>query len=190
MPNEQSNSDYPLADDPATKMMAAGFERLKDEEGLTQRELANRLGYRTSVVVSHMASGRVPIPIDRAFDIANVLRLDPKRFMLAILEQRFPSANIRELLGVQFVSGGRVAAHLELLAGIELDDLPGETLSVMEQVISTVRPQRRWLSVEELALVEHLRRRFPSLKKRSLGGAELMQLERCMEAIASSEERS
>ena len=185
MPTDFSSMATPLATGPATKMLAAGLEKLREKEGLTQREVAHRLGYKTSVVVSHMATGRVPVPVERVSDIAEVLQLDPKRFLLAVLEQRFPSANIRELLGIQMVSRGQVASRLELLAGADLDDLSGETRSMLDEVVTAVDPRRRWLSLEELALVELLRRRFPELKKRSLAEVELLRLEHCLGAVAA-----
>jgi transcriptional regulator with XRE-family HTH domain len=190
MPIDFSSMEAAAPSGPATKMMAAGLERLRIEEGLTQREVAVQLGYKTSVVVSHMASGRVPIPIERAAEIAGILKLDPQRFLLAALEQRFPTANIRDLFGVQLVSHGRVGSRLALLAGGDLDDLPPDTVAVIDEVVTSANPRRRWLSIEELALVELLRRSFPELMKRSLRPDELAALENSMGPLACSEEDS
>ena len=190
MPIDFSSMEAAAPSGPATKMMAAGLERLRSDDGITQREVAARLGYKTSVVVSHMATGRVPIPIDRALDIAEVLNVDPKGFLLAVLEQRHPELNFRELLGVQLVSRGVVASRLELLAGSDLDHLPSETLTVLDEVVTTAGPGRRWLTIEELALVEALRRRFPELKKRSLRDDDLARLERCLAEVVGNESQS
>ena len=182
MPIDFSGTASPPISSVATQMLAAGLERLRNEEGITQREVADRLGYKTSVVVSHMATGRVPVPVERAVDIAEILRLDPKRFLLAVLEQRFPVANISELFGVQLASRGRVASRLELLAGIDLDDLASDTIAVLDEVVTNANPRRRWLTLEELTLVEVLRRRFPDLKRRSLLDEEIVALENCLDA--------
>ena len=182
MPIDFSGTASPAISSVATQMLAAGLERLRNEEGITQREVADRLGYKTSVVVSHMATGRVPVPVERAVDIAEILRLDPKRFLLAVLEQRFPVANISELFGVQLASRGRVASRLELLAGIDLDDLASDTIAVLDEVVTNANPRRRWLTLEELTLVEVLRRRFPDLKRRSLLEEEIVALENCLDA--------
>lgn len=165
----------------ATKMMAAALERAR-ARGVTQRHVAEQLGYASSVVISHMASGRVPIPVERVHEIAEAVGLDPQSFLLAVLEQRFPSVDVRSLLGAQLVSHGRVAERLGLLAGSNLDDLNEETLGVLDEVVSASQPRSRWLSLEELALVEALRRRFPDLSRRPLSADELSRLDGCLQS--------
>ena len=50
---------YPFANTAATKMLADAFDALWKTRGVSQRQLAARLGYRGSVCLSHMATGRV-----------------------------------------------------------------------------------------------------------------------------------
>jgi len=176
-------SDMPLAHTAATKMLAAGLERVRNEHGLTQREVALQLGYKSSVSLSHMALGRVPIPIEKAIGLADKLQLDRDKFLIAVLEQRYPEINFAELLGVRLVSAGKIATRLELLAGHDLDDLSTETVSVLEDVVVAAHPRRRWLSYDDLALMELLRRKFSQLKDRSLGERELLQLEQCLARV-------
>jgi len=164
--NESGTSkpqDYPLAQSDATRMLATGLERVRAETGATQRDIAMELNYRTSVVLSHMALGRVPIPIDRAQEIARVLGLDPTRFLLATLKQRHREVDFEALFGVRVPQESAVAAELEAIAGVELDELPKGTREILRQVVSSKLPERRWLSAAELPIIEMLRRRLPTL---------------------------
>jgi transcriptional regulator with XRE-family HTH domain len=153
-----SGSDHPLAQTSATMMLAAGIERAARDTGATQRDLAKQLNYRTSVVLSHMASGRVPIPIDRAAKIARVLKLDASEFLLAVLEQRHPEVNFKSLLGVQMPSESALAAELETIAGVGLDRLPEETKHVLREVVASADPARRWVTPAELTTLATIRK--------------------------------
>src|SRR3546814_5165656 len=72
----EKRSDYPYEETRATQMLATALKRAWNEKRLSQRTLAKQLGYRSSVVLSHMASGRVPIPIERVDDYAQLLDID------------------------------------------------------------------------------------------------------------------
>lgn len=95
---DQIEISYPLAHTQASKMLGEAFERIREQKGLSQRQVAAMLGYKASVVLSHMASGRAPIPIGRAPELAQVLDLDPAEFLLAVLEQREPGVDFRGIL--------------------------------------------------------------------------------------------
>ena len=90
--------DYPLAHTKATKMLAKAFESIREQKGLSQRKVAQMLGYGSSVVLSHMALGRVKIPIDRVPVLSDTLGMNKKRFMEAVLEQRYPNTDIAGIL--------------------------------------------------------------------------------------------
>lgn len=178
-------TDYPLADSEATKILAAGLERLQRETGATQKEVATRLNYRTSVVLSHMALGRVPIPIDRANDIARELGLDPSRFLLATLKQRHPEVDFEALFGVQMRQESALASELSAIAGESLDQLPAPTKEILRDVVATRQPERRWLSSTELPIVEMIRQRYPNVRREGLGPDDRQQLVSCL-GLASS----
>ncbi|RJT23288.1 XRE family transcriptional regulator [Chakrabartia godavariana] len=89
---------YPFANTAATKMLADAFDALWKTRGVSQRQLAARLGYRGSVCLSHMATGRISIPVGRVLDLAHVLEIDPAELLLAVLEQRHPEIPFRKLL--------------------------------------------------------------------------------------------
>lgn len=175
---------FPLARTDATRMVAAALRRLQAEAGMTQRDVASKLGYKTSVVLSHVALGRVPVPIDKMAEFAEVLGIPPQRFLLAVLEQRFPHIDFRTLLGIRLPPRGRLVERLETIAGHDLDDLPPSTIHVLEEVVAASRPARRWLSIEELPVMELARNAFPKLEVRGLSEHERESLEACLRPLS------
>jgi hypothetical protein len=91
-------SPYPHAGTVATKMLAEAFHKIWNTRHLSQRQLAARLGYRSSVPLSHMAAGRVPIPISRVTDLSRALEIDEAALLLAVLEQRHPDIEFKRIL--------------------------------------------------------------------------------------------
>jgi hypothetical protein len=175
-----STDDYPLALSLATRMLAEGLDRAFITTGATQKDIAKQLGYKTSVVLSHMALGRVPIPIDRAPEIALTLKLDRAQFLLATLEQRHPNIDFEGLFGVQMPAESALSSDLEVLAGSSLDDLPDATKQVLREVVASKQPERRWLSSAELPIIEMIRRRFPALDREGLAAEDRQGLIACL----------
>lgn len=178
MKRTSPSADYPLADTEATKMLSAALERVQSETGQTQREIARALGYKTSVVLSHMALGRVPIPVDRAEHIAKVLGLDPCRFLLVTLRQRHPEVDFDGLFGLQMPQDSALVSELRSIAGKALDELPNPTKRALREVVASAQPERRWLSSAELATVELLRELRPSFHLEGLSAADKDALRR------------
>ena len=63
-------SEHQYASTSAAQMLAHGLRSASQERGTSLREIGRRLKYKQPVVLSHMATGRVPIPLDRAAAIA------------------------------------------------------------------------------------------------------------------------
>src|SRR4051794_35113776 len=102
--HSSTTDDYPLQGTRAQMMLEEAMKRAQ-VAGRSQRQVAkDDLGYGSSVVLSHMTLGRVPIPIDRAEDIANALGMEPKAFLLAVLEQRHPDIDYRALFNISYSS--------------------------------------------------------------------------------------
>jgi hypothetical protein len=157
-------------------MLLAGAIADRAGERLSLRELGRRLEYKQPVVLSHMATGRVPIPIDRALDIARVVGLPPKRFLLAVLEQRHPGLDWSMLAE----PAGGFAAELETVAARPLDELPGNTKGVLREVVIDPRPSRRWLTTAELPAVELLRDLRPAIQDEGLSAEDKKNLRRSL----------
>ena len=162
----------------AQVMLDEGLRRAQ-AAGRSQRAVAHELGYKTSVVLSHMGSGRVPIPVDRARDIAVNLSLDGDAFILAVLEQRYPDIDFRSLFNVAY-SSNRTVAKLESIAGCSLDTLPIEVLSVLEEVVAARNPRRRWLAPAELATMDLIRALRPDSPYSGLSDDDRLAIERAL----------
>jgi hypothetical protein len=92
---------YPHSASAAAVMLTSAFERIASDHGISQRRLAAHLGYANSVPLSHMASGRVPVPIDRTLDLAEATGICPKEFLLAVLDQRHPEIPFKSIFGLE-----------------------------------------------------------------------------------------
>lgn len=169
--------DFPLAESGAAVMLREGLLQARLERGLSARKIGAALGYKTSVVLSHMASGRVPIPLERAKAIAEAVGIDPSAFLLASLAQKEPGAV--ELLRPASIADGYIdpfMAELLALAGHPLDKLPEEHKQVLREVVTDRTPRRRWLALAEIAAVVAIRETVPDFPSRGLDGAELNAL--------------
>ena len=149
--------------DTEAAMLLGGAIAERARERISLRELGRRLNYKQPVVLSHMALGRVPIPIDRALEIAAIVGLPPKKFLLAVLEQRHPEVEWPVL-----IEQADFANELESLAGTLLDDLQVDTKSIIREAVVDPSPVRRWLSIAELATVEMIREMRPHVRTEGL----------------------
>jgi transcriptional regulator with XRE-family HTH domain len=157
----------------AAVTLGQALRRAAIEKGLSLRKLAGRLGYKQATVLSHMATGRVPIPLERAPAIATAVGLDPAQFLISALEQRAPEA--ADLLSPLFARGPKAefCAELEVIAGSALDDLPAEHKEVILEVVTDRAPRRRWLTLAELPTVMEVRAARPDFVHRGLPKVEI-----------------
>lgn len=145
-------------------MLSEALDSASSERKITQREVAQNLGYKSAVVLSHMASGRVPVPIDRADDLSRILRMDRGQFLLAVLEQRFPDIDFKKVLSKAPKGAAKPAKKqvlvedLEAIAGREMDDMPQGTIAVLRSVVGDANPQRRWAQTSEIPILAALRK--------------------------------
>jgi transcriptional regulator with XRE-family HTH domain len=156
--------------------MLEGAMKSAQSKGQSQREVAAKLGYKTSVVLSHMTAGRVPIPIDNAERIATALGLDPKAFLLAVLEQRHADIDFKSLFNISY-SSAETVGRLEAIAGCSLDDLPADTRAMLEEVVGARNPRRRWLALPELATMELIRDLRPNSSTEGLSSDDRAAIE-------------
>jgi hypothetical protein len=173
-----TTGDYPLQGTPA-QVMLEGAMKAAQASGRSQREVAGDLGYKSSVVLSHMTIGRVPIPVDRARDLAMVLGMDPDAFLVAVLEQRHPEIDFKSLFNISYSSPSTVG-HLEAIAGSSLDDLPAETRAMLEEVVGARNPRRRWLALPELATVGLIRDLRPNSSTDGLSNEDRQAIEEAL----------
>jgi hypothetical protein len=169
------HDELPFAGTEAAMLLAGAIgDRARDKVSI--RELGRRLEYKQAVVLSHMAAGRVPIPIDRALDIARVVGLDPRRFLFSVLQQRHPGIDWSGLMDAD----AGFASELELIAGRSLDELAAETKSVLREVVVDPNPGRRWLTTAELPTVEIIRNLRPAFPVEGLDAEEKRELRKSL----------
>lgn len=162
---KEPTSDTAYRDSVAARMLVDGLANAASERGLSQRALAKLLGYKQSVVLSHMALGRVPIPLERAAQLADLLAIDKRDFLVAVLEQRLPDVGWSEIIAPRTAScqGGDFVASLEIIARGSLDDLTATQKAVMREVARDTYAGERWLSVHEVPTVALLRSLRPKI---------------------------
>ncbi|MDQ3144947.1 MAG: hypothetical protein M3Q57_08745 [Pseudomonadota bacterium] len=170
--------NYPFRGTRAQTMLEDAM-KLAQGTGKSQRDVATGLGYKSSVVLSHMTVGRVPIPVDRVKDIAIALGLDPNAFLLAVLEQRFPDVDFKTLFNVSY-SSDRMVGRLEAVAGCSLNDLPAETRSMLDEVVAARNPRRRWLEPAELATMDLVRGLRPESSSGGLSDEDRQAIEKAL----------
>jgi hypothetical protein len=152
--------DYDYKDTRASQMLAEGLRRASTERGLSVRQLGKRLNYKQAVVLSHWATGRVPIPIDRAVEVAREVGLPEREFLLAVLEQRHAEVDWNLITGFN----DDLIEDLEDIAGKPLATLSPEHQQVMKEVVAEARPQRRWLTLSEVPVMEAIREQVPYVR--------------------------
>ena len=171
------DDSYPFSESPAARMLAEGLARAKEEQGLSVRQIGKLMNYKTAVVLSHMATGRVAIPIDRAAELADILKMDKKSFISEVLRQRHPDLPWGLIMrSGQDLGADSLAHELEAVLGARLKDLNREQRAVMREVASENAPRKRWLTVHELHAVEVLREMRPSVSSDGLSAADLATL--------------
>lgn len=162
----EAGVDFAYRDSVAARLLAAGLAHAAKEEGLSQRSLAKRLGYKQSVVLSHMALGRVPVPLERAGQLADLLGIDKREFLMAVLAQRVPDVDWATIFAPSTVPpshAGEFASSLEVIARGALDELNSTQKAVMREVVRDDYASERWLSVHELPIMVMLRSLRPAI---------------------------
>jgi DNA-binding transcriptional regulator YdaS (Cro superfamily) len=162
---------------------------LAKKRGRSQAELGKRLGYSSTAVLSHMATGRVGIPVERAAEIARTVGLDEAVFTLAVLRQRFPMIDFQALAADAANDPDRatlpprsVALKLERVAGSRLEELEPHVVDILEDVVRDKDPSRRWLTIKELPVVESIRALRPRFRSDGLSLADIHVVEGALRA--------
>jgi Helix-turn-helix. len=174
---------YPYADTIASGMLRTAVERAGQRRGLSLRGLAKQLGYKQATVLSHMANGRIPVPLERATDIAEALEIPAADFFRAAVAQRNPAAmHLLEPHGAAAEEGARMNMVTQLveLSGGALDDLTEGQKEVLREVVLDRNAARRWLSPAEIPLILLLRRLRPELSREGLKSHDLSAIERAL----------
>ena len=161
-------------------MLAKGLRSIAEHDGVSQRQLAKSLGHKHSVMLSHWASGRVPIPVERAYELSRALKLDNRSFLLAVLHQRHPEVNW-DIIEDEHTPAFQFVHSLQMIAGLPIEEFELGQLRVMREAAADGKAARRWLSVHEVPLVEMIRRMRPQYAEAGLAFDDLRRIREALD---------
>lgn len=149
---------YPYADSRAAKMLSARLTAASAEQWMSTRKLAKLLQIKQPSVISHMANGRLPIPVERAVPLALALQMEAGLFLTAVLEQRFPGVDLSILVNCSdMLPHERELDWIYQLSGIQPEQLTRDQARVIGEVARDSKPLERWIEPAEVPYVRQLR---------------------------------
>ena len=164
----ETDNPYPFRDTAAADMLSRALSKYSEQPGRSIRKLGALLGYKQAAILSHMATGRVPIPLDRAAELAQALEMPEGRFVSEVLRQRHPEA---------YAALARATPEDRHLLVVDADADASGLSPVQARIIREVgrdaRPQERWMSVPELEVMELIRTTCPHVSTEGLTRDEL-----------------
>ena len=72
-----------------TLIVGPMIRKRRQELGLTQKELASRIGYKHGVFITSLEKG-YPLPLSRWKEFAVALEIAPHELLRAVIEERYP----------------------------------------------------------------------------------------------------
>lgn len=168
------DTPFPHADTDAARTLQSAINKAKVKNKTSLRTIAKTLNYRQAAVLSHMASGRIPIPVERAEKIAVALDINPSAFMKMVLKQRYPNMS----LAVE----QHVFEHQALLNGLDASLPPGlnnatpSQMRIIREVLRDDHASERWLSPHEVFFVSEIRKLRPGIIADGLSSDDLQQV--------------
>jgi hypothetical protein len=119
--------------------VAEYLEKAIDFSGLTQRELAEAVGYTKPNIISMMKLGQTKIPIEKVPAFAKALGVDRAHFMRLVLQEYMPVVwdTVQSVMGEMLTD--RERKWLELLREVD----PGAELNLDTTTIASVREALR-----------------------------------------------
>ena len=154
---------HPYVDTAATQMLSGALRRYTELNRGGLRALAKKLDLKQATVLSHMANGRMAIPLDRAPQLALALGMEPANFTKLVLKQRSPDVfAILEKYEDRFDQAK--SKQLEQLEAVLVggDAFPSDVLRIIAEVVRDRKPEERWLAISEVAVVRELRNLRPA----------------------------
>lgn len=169
---------FPYVDTDAAQILRSALDQYVRRKKSSLRKLAKELGYKQSTMFSHMANGRIAIPIDRATELADVLEIPRAVFVSAVVKQRYPEA-------FDALAAGADSSGLQMdLAGVSASDprLTKMQQKILHELLRDTCPEERWLAASEVALVKFLRTEVPQVFDEHVTGARLRALKAAIQS--------
>ncbi len=94
-----------------------------DASGLTQREIADRIGFKHTSIISTIKQGVTRVPLNRILVLSQTLGMDEKEFLILAIEEYHPGVHevLVDVLGVPLID-----AELGILTMFRMADLRGD----------------------------------------------------------------
>lgn len=183
MPDNQ----FPHADTQAADALRTALRAAKAKNKTSLRTIAKHLNYKQAAVLSHMASGRIPIPVERAREIAMVLDINPDAFFKLVLKQRYPEIS----LSIE----NDVTNHFALLSELSQPDTSAgvsnatpSQMRVIREVLRDDHAAERWLSPHEIPYVNAIRKLKPDVITDGLSSSDLEMLTFALSPLPEQEQ--
>lgn len=171
-----SENNFPYADTDAARYLRAALDALKREHKKSLRSVAKDLNYKQAAPLSHMATGRIPIPVERAAEIAGATGLDATFFLSIVLKQRYPTADIDFSGDPMHRSNLANAADPSSAYDWMAHNPTASQSRVIREVLRDAQAADRWLSPHEVSVIRLLRKLRPGITSDGLTSSEMEQL--------------
>ena len=161
---------FPYLDTEAALMLRSALDHHKRSKKVSLRQLSKQLGYKQSAILSHMANGRVAIPLDRAEELADSLQMSKPHFLTAVIKQRY--SRFYDAVN-QLTQSTNTSSNLE---GIDWRSLNEAQARVIREVVRDRYPEERWLTPHEVPFMSLIRKEFPEISSKGLSERELSRV--------------
>ncbi len=181
------DTPFPHADSPAARALQLALNRAKVKNKTSLRALAKQLNYKQAAVLSHMANGRIPIPVERAEEIATALDLNPNEFIKLVLKQRYPKMS----LSLDDVETNSFALESEFNhpgLGLELSSATPSQMRIIREVLRDTHASERWLFTHEVYYVKVIRKLRPDVVTDGLSPDDLQRLSLALTQTAKQQQ--
>ena len=170
---EPAINSYPYAGTEAQTLLANAIRVWSERTGESVRSIGKRLGYKQATVLSHMSNGRVGIPVDRAEELAEVLRIPKGEFLSAVLRQRYSSVDWDAYNAPATEQPHSFMVDMSGMAEVDAEDVAW----LIREAAAVRNPRERWLTAHELEAVRAIRKLRPSFSREGLSASDLTALQ-------------
>lgn len=169
-----TKNPLPHSDTEARFMLSDAIAARRRADKASLRMLAAEMEM-SSAMLSHMATGRIPIPVDGAAKLADALGISRSEFVKSVLKQRFPNAMaiLDDEADVGGNDGSEVTRARMMVTFYDGTPPTGDLALILDQVRTADDAQERWLTPSELPVVNMIRRLRPNFSKLGLTEVDL-----------------
>jgi len=129
-----------ISDLPVKQLLAVKFA----ETGLSNAELANKLGYESQNIISMLKAGSMRVPINKVAVLAEVTDIDPVFLLEKVMNETQPEVwdALKTIIGNQLLTTKEMALidHIRAsLNGVEVDLTDDSVTRALDPVLSTLK---------------------------------------------------